>query len=73
MIPLFLRTTFPKRKLESFFQQIVSAMADVHSQGYGHRDLKPVSLSCVQSFLNNNEGVFIFPLAERVSYPSVVV
>ncbi|XP_072216485.1 rho GTPase-activating protein 32-like [Excalfactoria chinensis] len=36
------------------FRQIVSAIASVCSQGYAHRDLKPVSLNCSQSFINNH-------------------
>ncbi|XP_072216500.1 rho GTPase-activating protein 32-like [Excalfactoria chinensis] len=36
------------------FRQIVSAIASVRSQGYAHRDLKPVSLNCSQSFINNH-------------------
>lgn len=28
-----------------FFRQIVSAVAYMHSLGYAHRDLKPVSIS----------------------------
>ncbi|XP_054254333.1 maternal embryonic leucine zipper kinase, partial [Indicator indicator] len=38
------RDRLSQQETRSFFRQIVSAMAYVHSQGYAHRDLKPENL-----------------------------